>query len=869
MVEHGPVLGLAGSTSSIGTLRVERSETGHVVRSIQHIDGLPVYGGEVVASLDAAQDLLSLSAETASPPAAVEFSTPRPVAQGIAVATVGDAYQLPRRLLEASVGRRWLYDPALVGESPVPAGTRPVWRFSVTGPGVRDTVLVDAVRGGVALRVSEMAELSRRICDRANQPSGANLPGCTATLAARSETTGETGQAEVDAAFTNIGRASDLYAAVGRDLGETIGSGATGAKVIEAWVRWCTIDEPCPMDNAFWDGFRMVLGDGYAAADDVIAHELTHGVVDRTSRLVYLHQSGAINESLADIMGEIADQRSQEPGEDDSAWLLGEETPAGALRSLADPTLFGQPDRITSALYGTGDAEQDSGEVHHNSGIGNKAAYLISQGGTFNGVAVTGIDAGDPTLAKTATLYHEAMVRLTSGAEYDDLARTLAATCAELAATGVGGFTSADCASVDAAIQATELLQQPASAAAREISDQCPAGQVKTPLFSDADGISNSWTRAGTGYDYSGVNRFLWTAAPNQFGAPDYAHSGSWSWFGVDPDPYRYGDSPVLTMRTTNGVAVPAEGTTYLHFHHAYLLEWYPPTESSPARYYDGAEVNVFRRNPDNTLSLDQTPLEWANGPDKQIGTLNPWTGFGGDSHGWGSSRLDLTALGGTTVHPQWRISANHSTGFLGWYVDDIEIYNCRAAAPTAVRGAIAVGTRTGAKLTWTEPDWAGTGITGYRVTRSTDGRVTHYPAEARSATFATLPTGTVTKFRIAPLDNSGEPGPPATVQVARTQLALTTSRTQVEKFGVVRVKAGLSRAATGAPIAGQTVTIQRRPVGSTQWTTWAELRTRSDGTVSAVPHMLRSYEFRARFPGGAGWMGAKSPARKITVVNY
>lgn len=863
VVEHGPAFGL--SASSVGPLSVERSATGQVVRGRQHIEGLPVYGGEVVASLDNDQNLLSISAETTEPPAQLAFHTPRLLARKVAVATVADAHQYPRRGLTASAGSRWVYDPALVGEAVVAAGARPVWRFAVTGPGVHDTVLIDAARGGVALRVSEITEISRRVCDRDNQTDWVSVPACTATLAVRSEGTGETGQTEVDAAYTTIGRASDLYASLGRDLGASIGTGPYGAKVLEAWVRWCTTGESCPMDNAFWDGARMVLGEGYAGADDVVAHELTHGVVDRTSQLVYLHQSGAINESLADIMGEIVDQRSQ-VGDDDSAWLIGEDAPGGAIRSLSSPTLFGQPDRMSSPDYGTGDAAQDSGEVHHNSGIGNKAAFLISQGGTFNGVTVAGVDAGDSNLTKTATLYHEVMVRLTSGAEYDDLARTLASTCAELAAATVAGFTSEDCASVEAAIAATELLEQPVSGAAPEVSNQCPPGQTRTRLFRDGDHVANSWTTSGRGYTTSGDLGSLWTPWPSQFGAPTYTHDGTGSWFGVDPDPHAYGDASVLTLRPTDAIPVPVEGNTYLHFHHAHLLEWYPATETSPARYQDGAQVNIWIRNPDNTtMTLNRAPLDWVNGPDKQINSVNPWTAFGGDSHGWGSSRLELSALGGNTVYPQWRISADGATGFLGWYVDDIEIYNCRDEPPSSVRDVEAVGTTTGANLAWTEPETAGAGITGYRVTRS-DGLVTDHPASARSATYATLPATPVTGFEIAPLGSNGEPGPSVSATVTRTKLNTATNRARVKRYRDVLVTAALTSASTGAPVAGKAVTFQRRRIGKTTWSDAFVRSTQSDGNASARFRMDRSYEFRVHFGGSTGWVGSKGPSRKVTV---
>ncbi len=147
----------------------------------------------------------------------------------------------------------------------------------------------------------------------------------------------------------------------------------------------------------------MVFGADYATADDVVGHELTHGYVERTSNLFSIYQSGAINESVADTIGEIVDHRNGV--DNDSAWTLGEVMPGGALRSMQNPTLRfqgqpSQPDRMTSPYFEKGEAgadlygdNDDNGAVHRNDGVGNKTAYLISQGGTFNGQTITGIDS--------------------------------------------------------------------------------------------------------------------------------------------------------------------------------------------------------------------------------------------------------------------------------------------------------------------------------------------------------------------------------------------------------------------------------------------------------------------------------------------
>jgi Zn-dependent metalloprotease/subtilisin family serine protease len=148
-------------------------------------------------------------------------------------------------------------------------------------------------------------------------------------------------------------------------------------------------------NNAYWDGEYVVFGDGdgeefrsLSGGLDVVAHELTHGVTEHTAGLIYEYEPGAINEAMSDIFGtlvEFYDNRNPD-------WLIGEDvyTPnkdEDALRSLEDPAAYGYPDHYSQRYRG----EDDNGGVHINSSIINKAAYLISEGGTHYGVEVEGI----------------------------------------------------------------------------------------------------------------------------------------------------------------------------------------------------------------------------------------------------------------------------------------------------------------------------------------------------------------------------------------------------------------------------------------------------------------------------------------------
>lgn len=132
------------------------------------------------------------------------------------------------------------------------------------------------------------------------------------------------------------------------------------------------------MDNAYWDGTAMYYGNGdtffkpLAGGLDVAAHEITHGVVQHSANLVYQGQAGALNESFADVFAMMIDK-------DD--YLIGEEVMrAGkgvALRDLANPANPNLFDPQPASMSQYDNTEEDNGGVHINSGIPNRAAYLV------------------------------------------------------------------------------------------------------------------------------------------------------------------------------------------------------------------------------------------------------------------------------------------------------------------------------------------------------------------------------------------------------------------------------------------------------------------------------------------------------------
>lgn len=152
-------------------------------------------------------------------------------------------------------------------------------------------------------------------------------------------------------------------------------------------------------DNAFWNGKVTVYGDGsgiifreLSGGLDVVAHENTHAVTQCTSDLVYRNESGALNESFSDMLGNAAEFFAAEPlssncvraaGQSACAdWTIGEDVflPADAVpgfRNMGDPEEDNDPDDYSERLLGTA----DRGFVHSNSAISNHAFYLLVNGG--------------------------------------------------------------------------------------------------------------------------------------------------------------------------------------------------------------------------------------------------------------------------------------------------------------------------------------------------------------------------------------------------------------------------------------------------------------------------------------------------------
>jgi thermolysin len=129
---------------------------------------------------------------------------------------------------------------------------------------------------------------------------------------------------------------------------------------------------------------------------DVVGHELTHGVTEFSSNLIYRNESGALNEAFSDMMGTSIEFLFQPAGSGDlkADYLVGEDVVRpGGLRSMENPQAYGDPDHYSRRFLGTG----DNGGVHINSGIANQAFYLAIEGGAnrTSGLGVQGVGAAN------------------------------------------------------------------------------------------------------------------------------------------------------------------------------------------------------------------------------------------------------------------------------------------------------------------------------------------------------------------------------------------------------------------------------------------------------------------------------------------
>lgn len=177
------------------------------------------------------------------------------------------------------------------------------------------------------------------------------------------------------------------------------------------------------INNALWDGAQFHFGDGdgvlfrpFATSLEVVAHELSHAVIDTTSGLRYDGESGALNESFADVMAAMAVQRHLALDVYDANWLIGTDVlmpgiGIDGVRSFKGAPAYRNHARLQSDVQPKHYRDfvrdlADNGSVHANSGIPNHAFYLAAS------------RLGGRAWERAGRIWFEAFTRLAATADF-------------------------------------------------------------------------------------------------------------------------------------------------------------------------------------------------------------------------------------------------------------------------------------------------------------------------------------------------------------------------------------------------------------------------------------------------------------------
>ena len=393
------------------------------VRMQQHVDGVPVFGGEVIVHVR--QDGIIPRLTDDSRVVQVADTTPLYTADEALAAALtwaaGEAVDVSLWILPQKGGDHLAWRVT-------PAGA-----VDVDGQPSRPVVFIDAHTGEELWRYEDLKTASLSDSDQRvyNMKNGTSFS--RATL-------GDSSDSDLLTSYNAVADVLDYFNTQhGRDSYN--GSGA----VVSSYGHYSR-----NYVNAYWDGSRLVFGDGdgyyanYLGVGDVVFHEFAHGVTDYTANLTYSNESGALNEATSDIFAAAAEAYTDGATSADT-WDIGEdcwiEPGTTALRYMDSPSDDGASRDHYSNRY-TGTA--DSGGVHYNSGIGNHFFYLLSEGGQHHtssyrsGYTVTGIGIED-----AAAIWYAALTGyMTSSTNFSGARTATESACSDL------GYSSSVCDSV-------------------------------------------------------------------------------------------------------------------------------------------------------------------------------------------------------------------------------------------------------------------------------------------------------------------------------------------------------------------------------------------------------------------------------------
>jgi len=390
-------------------------------------------------------------------------------------------------------------------------------------------------------------------------------------------------------------------------------------------------------NNAFWYQNKMTYGDGDGTTFtplvtlDIAGHEMTHGVTQYTANLTYSGESGALNESMSDVMGSMVETYARGGTVTSDTWKIGEQayTPnisGDALRYMDNPhlapnsgyTADDDPDHYSERYTGTA----DNGGVHVNSGIGNKAFYLAVAGGThhLSGVTVTGIGPTDAT----RIWYRALTVYMTSSTNFSG-----ARTAMLNAATDLFGSTSQQYTTIATAWCAVGVGSCP-NPNPTPTPTPSPTPSSNLLVNGGFEGSASPWVGSGTGYFYTANG--------------SYPHSGTgYIYLGVNNS---------VSGQAYQSVTIPSTANGTLTF-------W----------------LNVTSSETTTTTQYDKLFVEVRNSSGTLLSTLATYSNLDKASAGVYTQRsLNVAAYKGQTVRIQFRATTDSSLATT-FRIDDAVLY--------------------------------------------------------------------------------------------------------------------------------------------------------------------------------------------------
>ena len=698
----GKAFGIADPTAELVPLPAETDLLGWQHTTFQQMHGeVPVFSGIIKVHQDSSGRFLGANGRFHKIPATLD-TQPRITAEQAAAVAAALMAAPGAEAVQASLT---IVDPGWYGD---PA-TGPHLAYHVVmaddASHALEAFFLDALNGGVLDRWSLLCTaLERQVHDA---QEGTDLPG----VLARGEGDPPTGDADLDRLYDYAG---DLYGYLWRGFGRD-GLDGQGLPIV-ASGHVGAVGGGCP--NASWSFLhrRCAFCTG-TVSDDIVAHELIHGLTQATANLIYQNQPGQLNESFSDIFGELVDlfngnaafagppQGSPAwptpsgyvgPGLDTAnhvrgggctlpwtfpdgvRWLIGEDAVAfsGSLRDMWNPPCYSDPDRAYSSLQTCDPLDQ--GGVHTGSGIPNHAFAMLCDGKTFNGRTVAGIGP----IKAGAVWYRALTVYLTVASDFEDAYLAFNQAAADLVGTypldprtglpSAEMFTAADAEQVDQALQAVEMNTPGACGQWTPVLNSTPPPQCAEPAVVFADDFEsggNGWTVENTGpptpYDWEPATNLPFNRPGTAFFCADPMLGDCQS---VDESAVHALTSPMVTLPAE--VAVPT--LAFTHY-----------VETEPR--YDGGRVllrvNGGAWSPIPPAAMYYNPVNHslhfaAQGNTNPLAGQVAFTGVGGQ---WGTTLVDLGALAapGDAVQVRFELGKDGCFGYRGWYVDDVVIYGC------------------------------------------------------------------------------------------------------------------------------------------------------------------------------------------------